>query len=496
MSVVKRSSMSNFSEKLKLHIETSGVKIYQLAKISGLDRTTIQYMISGKRIPGRDFVEKLVTYLKISPFEKEELFELYSISKIGETIYHGRKYIKGMIEGLATSNTIDNNLFASEKRNFINEDVNTQGSVYEGKHIVNNMIRAVIEEEVFNNSSPQINLSVPINHSFLYDLLYQIYLIERGQVVIKSITRFNKKDAYQDSNYNLKILSHTIPFAFSAGDGYQVYYYYDNYDSSSDVAALMPYYIITSKQLITLSGDYNSAILYHNQDIINIYKRSFEVALGNSTSLIRQHFNCDDLIMAYVESLEKCNRPAYIVEPQPCFAFYYTDEIIDAHLRQGIENREILLEKLLHFYAQYKNCTQRPSSLFSIEGLSYFAATGRLADLPIEYAIPFTIEERIMMMSRLREDILSSEYKAYVVDSTKLLIPICSIQVYPMDGIEIYRADNNGIMSSAFVKETSIADAFADFFESLSKSHLVFDNEESVKVIDNLIEECRKAITT
>ena len=65
--------MSLFSEKLKLYIEVSHQTIYQLSKKAEVNRTVIHKTISGERVPGDDFLEKLYGALMLSPEEKREM---------------------------------------------------------------------------------------------------------------------------------------------------------------------------------------------------------------------------------------------------------------------------------------------------------------------------------------------------------------------------------------------------------------------------------------
>ncbi|SDP90788.1 hypothetical protein SAMN04515624_1792, partial [Eubacterium maltosivorans] len=68
--------MSLFSEKLKLYIEVSHQTIYQLSKKAEVNRTVIHKTISGERVPGDDFLEKLYGALMLSPEEKREMRRL------------------------------------------------------------------------------------------------------------------------------------------------------------------------------------------------------------------------------------------------------------------------------------------------------------------------------------------------------------------------------------------------------------------------------------
>lgn len=483
--------MSKFSDKLKQLIEESGIKIYQLAKNSELDRTTIQRAVTGDRLPNIAFVEKLCDYLRVSPKERTELFDLYSISKIGEKVYSRRKYIKAMIERIATIHTVQENTSNSQKSVSFTGRINEDNTIFTGQYIVNNTIRDVLEDEVVNNSSPEISIYVPFNYSFFFDLLYQLYLSENGRINIKNIIRLNKNpNAFQNSNYNLEILSHVMPFSFSAGNGYHPYYYYDNFDASNDIVLLMPYYIITSKRLITISADFKTAILYNNESIVHLYRDNFEIAITKSKPLTAQHLNCDDMLLAYLEAYKSSGEISHIFEPQPCFAFYYTDELIQTHLNQELENREMILELLYNFYGAYRNIKNRPMSISSIDGLNYFAATGILADLPTQFAIPFTLDERIMLLKKLKDDIINDNYQVFVTNPVNFIIPSISIQLYKTNRLDFFATNNNGAISSSFVEEKSITEAFYDFFESLPNSDLVYSKEETIEIIDSLIKQC------
>ena len=75
--------MSDFSNKCREYLKETGENVYQLSASSGLDRTSLQRMITGKRLPGIDFVRQFCDFLRINPSQRRELMELYKIEKIG-----------------------------------------------------------------------------------------------------------------------------------------------------------------------------------------------------------------------------------------------------------------------------------------------------------------------------------------------------------------------------------------------------------------------------
>ena len=59
--------MSDFSNKCREYLKDTGENVYQLSASSGLDRTSLQRMITGKRLPGIDFVRQFCDSLRINP---------------------------------------------------------------------------------------------------------------------------------------------------------------------------------------------------------------------------------------------------------------------------------------------------------------------------------------------------------------------------------------------------------------------------------------------
>lgn len=94
--------MSDFSCKCREYLKLTGETVYQLAASSGLDRTSLQRMITGKRLPGTDFVRQFCDSIRINPSQRQELMELYKIEKIGKEVYYNRKYIEELLRVISS----------------------------------------------------------------------------------------------------------------------------------------------------------------------------------------------------------------------------------------------------------------------------------------------------------------------------------------------------------------------------------------------------------
>lgn len=481
--------MSQFSNQLKSLIEDSGTNIYQLAKKAQLDRTTIHRAIVGERLPSVIFVTKLCDYLRVSPVERKELLDFYAISKVGESVYASRKYIKGMIERIDIMHSkTDNTMFNIEKTVAPDEQINKDIHVFSGLHSVNNLIHELLEEAIFNEGPSQIDLVVPFDYTFLFDFLHQLYFGCKGNIAIRHIVKLSKNpNGLQNSNFNLEKLLHVLPFAFSVGSGYHPYYYYDNTDVAKDIATMMPYYILTNKCLVTLSADYKTAVLYNNKEIHEMYRIKFEKIVLQTKLFINQPSDCGEMLSTYLSACKDAGQFTHTIEPQPCFARYYTHEMVDAKLRSNVEQRDLLRQSLYQLFDVYKSSSSIPMSLFSIEGLEYLVSTGRMADLPPRFALPFTIEERKYLLQSLRDDIEKDNYIVRAIDISKFSISsVATIQLYGTSGLIFMTSDDNGIIS-CFIDEKSICESFHDFFESLPTSDLVYSKEKTLRIIDGFI---------
>ena len=80
--------MSKFSEKCKEYISRSNRNVYQIAKFSGLERTMIQRMVSGSRLPDINAVKLFCKHIQITKMEEEELLELYKMEKVGKEKFY------------------------------------------------------------------------------------------------------------------------------------------------------------------------------------------------------------------------------------------------------------------------------------------------------------------------------------------------------------------------------------------------------------------------
>ena len=95
--------MSKFSEKCKALLQENGTNVYRLSNNSSLERTALQRMVTGKRLPGIEFVKQFCQELRMPLAEERHLIELYKMEVLGEDVYRNRQCIHNLIRYLFVS---------------------------------------------------------------------------------------------------------------------------------------------------------------------------------------------------------------------------------------------------------------------------------------------------------------------------------------------------------------------------------------------------------
>ncbi|MEE0857915.1 MAG: helix-turn-helix domain-containing protein [Acutalibacteraceae bacterium] len=89
--------MSFKDEFIKILGDTS---IYSLYKITGIERTKLQRIKNGQRLPSNEDIEKISRALSLTVFEKKRLYQALEIETIGEDKYKSRGCTKQFLEDL------------------------------------------------------------------------------------------------------------------------------------------------------------------------------------------------------------------------------------------------------------------------------------------------------------------------------------------------------------------------------------------------------------
>ncbi len=478
--------MSRFSEVFKSVIEGNGNNIYKIAKNAGVDRSTIHKTISGDRLPNIEFINKLCDYLQLDMTERAKLYDSYKISKIGEHKYYARLQIKELIERMAD---VPVNFSAEAEKPLITEIRNC--TIAKGKYSVNNLITAVLKDEVASNESPKVLCTIPFTEIQFFDTLHSLYVQHNGKIEIQHIISLIKQNKDLASiTENLKILSSTMHISMCYKGGYAPHYFFQTLSAAEIQTCLTSHYLVTTKYVLTVSPDFKTAIVYTDKGLRELHTEHFNKLLKLCKPFIKQIDNALEMLVHYNNS-EPDGATVIWLEPQPCLAQLFTAEMTDKKLRpQQLPEHTALMRELAIARFDKIRRHKKIINIFSVSGLASFVETGSILDMPKQYVVPFDEQERCDLLNGFKARVLSENTQAVILDQTKFNLP---------DSLMISCCENgclnitspqhsSGEFLSITIDEPLTVSMFYDFLGALPTSDFVYSQNETISILDGFIE--------
>lgn len=475
----KTSQCGEFCRSLCRHISESGYTVYKISQITGLGRSAIQHTMSGKLLPAKEFVEKLCSALPITPYQRDELMELYLRDKIGEEAYHSRKEIIRIIESLSQYHLTDSPVgYYAESMNTGSETTKAVTGIIN----VNNCLREMFLRGMASGGA-KVTTTIPFENTLFYNMALHMLSSGQSPSVFEHYIRIYKNDSGIHSNSNISTLESALKMSMNSGISYLPFYHYAYREAADDFLPALPYMLITEDSAAMLSADFNSAVISSDPKIRELLLRQISIIKSHSRLMI------DIVGEKRMFDIFAENSPMYraSVEFQPCLTKFLNFDIISRHIIDFPYKDDILRNVSETFFspeAAAKTAKQIFKNFFTRDGLDNFADTGRMMNMPGELLSALDHDERIAILRGMRENIGS-----YVmIDRNKINVP-------PF--MQIIMLTNKNIIISCLtdnkkfcciLSEPGLCSAFEDFICSLDDSAVAFDDDILCKAIDECID--------
>lgn len=251
--------MSEFSEKCREILLATGTNVYQLSQMSGLDRTSLQRMITGKRLPRLSFVREFCSYLRIDSDEKKELLELYEAERIGKAAFENRKYAEKFLRDLDEGNLLPP--FPSQLSR-------------ESLKAINSFLGDCFSQEFFS----EIFTNLPGFQDFFYQkLLHMKEAFKKELPVYHLLDFYPNPEHFPEGRKNMETIS-GILFPFL--NGYMDYHPRCFYNKTSTLSShlLFPYYLGSRNSLLLFTGDFSSFLQIRTSSVCKAcYEEFFHI---------------------------------------------------------------------------------------------------------------------------------------------------------------------------------------------------------------------------
>ncbi len=484
--------MKHFGELLRSYIKKSGYSNYALAQKAGINRTTLQKVLSGERAPSPDFLNKIILYLRLTPEESDSLFSKIEAIQTGETVYARRQFIRHLLE--TTSSDLSSGEYMAGSHVMPGtaaplSRIPDQQLAY-GSQAVTHLLNQLVMQECAE-PSPSMLACITGRLPLLGQVLNHAhhYCPSISRLRVKHLTSILKEEVHSDfPSANLEILSNLLPIAAISDFGYEISYFYGEKVLTDVTRMAFPFYIVFSQAIVLLSADCATALCCRSDHVIYHFRNLFEAAQSNTMPLITRCPNAPDILPHMIQLAE--NDPAiYVLEYHPCLPAYFTEEMIRSFARPDVPEYEHTVQTLVYRAHQLRNMTNH-TCLFNKSGLLDFVRTGYLADFPPEYVLPLSKEARQYLLEELYNEIASGRQRHRMVNP--LMFPIS-------ENLTCILHEDKGLDFSGFagigksynyihIEEQSLLEAFSDFFQYLVTSSLVYSLEDTLAFIRQCID--------
>lgn len=475
--------MSEFSDKCREYIEKSQTNVYQMSKKSGLDRTTLQKMVQGKRLPGKQFLETMCEYLILNQSEKEQLMRLYSIEKMGRNAYECRQEVRQLLEDfrflrnqylktphyksirferlseMGKNRTVHDLLIESDIRDALQFII---CQVYEeeqpGKIYMDmfGLVSVALEQIVYEESSTGKKSSCR-----------QLVRMERTEA---------SSSVQAGALKNIHMLRTIFPFALSYTGDYEVYYFYAKTSSLELSYALWPHYIVTEKNIVLISGDEKRGVLIEDEKLAYSCICELERQKEGYRKLLACMGNAERGLEYYSTRI----RPEKFLmsyETTPCVA-----ELIAPVREYFSESENEMYAKYMGLYDNIVPDTQNDrKTIYGFWGMEEFLCTGHLPEIYGKYVPEVPQELRKLMVDGYLEG-MHKKRKSYLLkhqEEHEEMRYALNIELYEPCTVVFLSVAKEFPMGIVVIEEPGVFRAFQDYLDSLIEDEEVFSTAES-----------------
>lgn len=469
--------MSKFSEKCKELLVENGSNVYRISKSASLERTTLQRMVTGRRIPNIDFLKTFCKALRLSLSEEQELMRLYKMEVIGEATYKSQESILHLFQHLAELEKSNMQL----SRNVIqNGDLVLVSPLAKHPYDTDLLVHYIFQNVLHSEKDSFIYTNLPSESPLLLQYLSHFISKSSGKVLVKQLVFFHSNVA--DIYVNLEILSQILPLCFLENISYEPCYYYRKFINTDQEYSLYPYYIITPDHVLQLSSDLKRSILHSEQQLVQHYQEEFEHIMLHSSPFIYKPDSMEAAMEKYFGSTPP--REIFTLESSLCDSDLFSTDMLQQLAQKYFSSASSIPQNYTDMVAQLLRSSQR-SSFFTRQGAEVFCKTGMGSGTSGFLFSPLDPAFRVKALQHFLSTYSHSE-KTMLNDD--FIFPQ-TLYVELRDNYILYfiLMNQNQQLSFISITENSICNAFYEFFQLLRKSEYVCPPEEITTLITEFL---------
>ncbi len=482
---------------LNTTISERGLKIYSLAKITGINRSTLQKSLQGTRTLNLRQFKILINALPFSIQERKNLYDDFL-----ECIWEKERIISNkaildiinVLTNLTVENTGNSGGGGVErlKLSIYNITFPELKKVYTGEIIFDVIKNLIIEEiELTKDISSDIRIYLPFDNDFFNKTILPCVNNLKNSLQLSILFEFFKS-TQANNPQNILILRNILPLLLDPNNHYNIYYLYSDFTNSNNLT-LYPYYIILSNKIIMISYDLNSISIIENEEFLTKYidHHNNKVKFGNPLKVdileienTIKHLLTDTI---YDDNM-------YAIAYDPCISAFVPPDMFNDLITDEFPEREEFLNIINHRLSQMSKIPKK-YALFNKDSIDDFINDGYIVAFRHPNLRPCTLEQRKIILSNILNLLDSNKIFLRAFSAEEINISrkyeITNIQNHYDFSIMIYSETSIRVIT---IHETIISNCFIQFINDIMETDKVYTLEETrtlfkqaINKLDNLL---------
>lgn len=483
--------MEEFSKQLSLYIRRCGYTNMQFAKLCGVERTLMQKYLVGKRIP-RDTLQlaKMISVLCLTPDEEEDFRQAYEKVRIGGAVYEQRRAIRHMIESFGDLVTAGErtlpNWFGSETKQSEITNRNTV-AVAENRSELLQALWDILHYEK-QREHCEICISAQLNENYLNGMI--LNLTQAKNVKIRHLICLDGQKEGEAGLNNLHLLEQVLPFLGGKAE-YDIKFYYGSKQLRNSRMLLLPNLVLTEHFTMIFDNSFQRGVIQIDPAVHRLYQNLFGEMEEKADYFLERHKNILETVMHYKGS-GACD---YTLQYQPCLAYALSGEVLEKVIDtsylggdEGILNQFVTMMESWGTSAIAEGRAAN-TNYFTENGIRDFMETGRVREFPDEYYSPLPLQDRYTILETCCQQMKNGFLDGRILDQRMLRIDSkLVIQMSGTEAVHFILCREDGSQVILCLKESGIVNAFRDFMESFSENTGVKSREETITVMEKMLE--------
>lgn len=474
--------MSVLSEKLSYFTEQKDQNIADLAKRSGIERSTLYQYLKGKRpLQNRAQLEALMSELHLTPDERIEVMEAYELARVGVKIYNRRRKVREILGSLLTVESGSFEETGTEPDSYF--CIENQNHFIKGELEVNRLTNQIIREAMIRGE--EIKLLIQPDYSLLMESLMLTGNVHKDTKVVQIICL--EGDSGQDGCANLESFRWVLRYGIGI-QNYEPRYYYGKTAEHYGVMNIMPYLILTEQYAIQISSDQKAAVLHNNFEIILYFSKIFEKMYQHSCPMMSRvdGFGGGQAKwgLDYIRQSDFSN----IMEMSSglCSIQFWDERLIRKYINKNIPDCEAMIESYVAYTSllYQKKRQGQTTVLVNASYVEEFIRTGVFREYPaVFFAEPVSVADRRILIEKILIALEEGWYHIRIMPEDIFSLSYhWEILVQRGKNLILQYAFENHFRIFQF-EETDILEAIYDFLETTSAGTNVLDDRQSAALL-------------